>query len=45
MSFKKKLKKGVKKIRKGGKKALETATIVALAPVAIAYAAIKSKED
>lgn len=38
MSFKKKLKKG-------GKKALETAAVVTLAPVVIVCAAIKCRED
>lgn len=45
MSLKKKMKKGTKKIVKGGKKTLETAGMVALAPVAIICAVIKARDD
>lgn len=45
MSFKKQIKKGAKKIKKGGEKVLETAAVVALVPVAVVGAVIKSKED
>ncbi len=45
MSLKKKLKKGAKKIIKGGKKTVGTVAAVALAPVVIAAAVKKSRDD
>lgn len=45
MSLKKKLKKSAKKIMKGGKKTAGTVAAVALAPVVIAVAVKKSKDD
>lgn len=45
MSLKKKIKKGTKKIIKGGKKTAGVVAAVAFLPVLIPYAVKKSKED